>query len=281
MEGERMTMRRFTQVFFILMGAIGTAQAQMQPSAAAAGSEPAPVPGEPATQNPNPVYVPAEGAPPTQVAAPAEVQPLPAQVYYPAPTAPEEPKPGARLHDGFYLRMSFGLGSGTATEDITAPGADYPEIKFSGLTTMFDILIGGSPVPGFVLGGGLVGHSIMNPTVKADGVEYDTDDDVSLNLSTLGLFTAIYPDPRSGFNIHGLVGYGVISASNGTSRSTNNPSGFSLMGGVGYDFWVGDQWSLGPDLRLAYAKTSWGGGSGEEDKVSMLVPTLSFTATYH
>lgn len=195
----------------------------------------------------------------------------------------ETRRPGARLHDGFYLRMSFGIGSGSATDTEQYSGVSNPDFKFSGTAIMLDILIGGSPVPGFVLGGGLVTHQILSPTVKQNGqtVPTVTGSSVSLDLNTIGLFTAIYPDPSSGFNFHALVGYGVISYNYGdNTTSTNNPSGLSLMGGVGYDFWVSDQWSIGPDLRVAYAKTSYSVG-GDEVKISMLVPTLSFTATYH
>jgi hypothetical protein len=176
--------------------------------------------------------------------------------------------------------MSFGIGSGSATDTLQLNGVTQPDLKFSGTAIMLDILIGGSPVPGFVLGGGLVTHQILSPTLKQNGQTATTGGSVSLDLNTIGLFTAIYPDPSSGFNIHALVGYGVISANYGdNTTSSNNPSGLSIMGGVGYDFWVSDQWSIGPDLRVAYAKTSY--SAGYEEKVSMLVPTLSFTATYH
>lgn len=265
-----------TLLFGLVSGLSGSAWAQGAPAQAPSPTATAPAPTT-QEQPPAPVYVPAQGAPATQEAAP----PPPEQAYYAPPPPMETSKPGARLHDGFYLRMSLGLGSGSGTENVTGTGFNYPEIKYTGVAMMFDILIGGSPVPGFVLGGGLVSHRILNPTVKVGGTEVSTNNsDLSLNLTTFGLFAAVYPDPTSGFNIHGLLGYGVVSASNGNDTSTNNPSGLSLMGGVGYDFWVSDQWSLGPDLRLAYAKTTYSAG-GADDKISIFIPTLSFTATYH
>lgn len=269
-----------TLLFSLVFGLSGTAWAQAAPEqgpAPNAAPAPAPTPAAPA-QPPAPVYVPADGAPATQAVEPAQ----PAPAYYAPPPPMETTKPGARLHDGFYLRMSFGIGSGSATETLQTNGASSPDVKFTGTAMMFDLLIGGSPVPGFVLGGGLVGHRILSPKLKVGGVDYGTaNSDVSLDLSTIGLFTAIYPDPTSGFNVHALLGYGVISVSDGNNNtSSNNPSGLSIMGGIGYDFWVGEQWSLGPDLRVAYAKTSYS-VDGSEDKVSMFVPTLSFTATYH
>jgi hypothetical protein len=188
------------------------------------------------------------------------------------------PNPGRHLHDGFYLRMSLGLGPGSATEDLTGS----PQYKWSGTGIMMDLMLGGSPIPGFVLGGAFVFHEISSPTIKSGGQSLDTSGlDVSLNLATIGLFTAIYPDPKSGFNLHALVGYSTVSVSiGGTNYDVGSPSGVSLMGGLGYDFWISDQWSLGPDFRIAYcnAKTTVGTAT---DEMSMFIPTLSFTATYH
>jgi hypothetical protein len=278
-------MRSVAQFLLFASGFIGTARAQAPspaPTGAAASASAnatAPAPQDAAAQLPAPVYAPAEGAPAAQVEQPAPVRP--AAIYYAPPPAPIEPKPGARLHDGFYLRMSLGLGRGSAKMNYPISATNDIELRYSGLAMMFDILIGGSPVPGFVLGGGLVSHSIMNPKIKSGGVEYDTaNNEDSLNLSTFGLFAAIYPDPKSGFNLHALVGYSSISSDNSASIGVHHPDGPSVMGGVGYDFWVGEQWSLGPDVRLAYAHCRSTDGN-EETTVSMFVPTLSFTATYH
>ena len=273
-----MNLRSIASCLLVLPALAGTARAQAPtPPPAVPESDPAPQPAPAGTaQAPAPVYVPAEGAPPTQEAQSA---PVPVQAYYAPPPPPDQPlqQPGARLHDGFYLRLSLGFGAGSATQDYSSS-----EIKYSGTAMMFDIMIGGSPMPGFVLGGALVSHRIMSPSIKLNGTDMGSaDSDASLDMSTIGLFTAVYPDPSSGFNVHALVGYGVISASNGNARTTDNPAGLSLMGGVGYDFWVSEQWSLGPDVRVAYAKTSYTEGDGIEDKISMFVPTVSFTATYH
>jgi hypothetical protein len=195
------------------------------------------------------------------------------------------PDPGRHLHDGFYLRTSLGLGPGKATENM---GPD--QYKWSGTGIMLDVMIGGSPVPGFVLGGALVLHEIANPSLTYNGQSLGTlggaGTDVSLDLTTFGLFAAIYPIPTSGFNLHALVGYSEFSLSiGGSSTSVGNPSGVSFMGGLGYDFWISDNWSIGPDFRIAYCKGKADittiDGVRETDEISMLIPTLSFTATYH
>jgi hypothetical protein len=191
-----------------------------------------------------------------------------------------EPRPDVRLHDGFYLRMSFGVGSGTSTLRFANQEETSPEYKFSGTAAMFDIIIGGSPVPGFVIGGALVSHRILNPKVTYGGDDATLDGEVSANLMTMGLFAALYPDPRSGFNVHALLGYGETSYTLGGLQSVNNPVGLVAMGGLGYDFWIGDQWSLGPDVRIAYAKHSTTSDS-YDIKATDFIPTIAFAATYN
>ena len=231
--------------------------------------QPAPPP-----PTPPPAYTPAPPAYPAPPPPAYSAAPPPNVVYL----RERPPDPGRHLHDGFYLRMSLGLGPGSATENISG----QPQYKWSGTGIMFDLMLGGSPIPGFVLGGAFVFHEISNPTLKSGGQTLDTSGlDYSLNLSTFGIFTAIYPDPRSGFNLHALLGYGEVSVSvAGVTTSVGNPTGVSFMGGLGYDFWVSDQWSLGPDFRIAYCKAKTTADTGS-DEITMFIPTLSFTATYH
>ncbi len=232
---------------------------------------------------PPPAEAPPPGAAAPQTAPPAYTPPPPPAYPPPPPPTvmlmpPKAPDPGRHLHDGFYLRTSLGLGPGKATENITGE----PQYIWSGTALMFDVMIGGSPVPGFVLGGAFVYHGISNPTVKRNGSGLSEDtSDVSLNLATFGLFTAIYPIPTRGFNLHALLGYSQVSVSiGGNTIDRGNPSGPSFMGGVGYDFWISDNWSIGPDFRIAYCKAKYD-SNGTSDEISMLIPTLSFTATYN
>ena len=261
----------------LLVGSLvcGTLTAQAQ--TAANPTTPAPqavAPGTPGPAAPAPPTAPPPTAP--QLAPAPPPAPPPTYVLVPMPR-----DPGARLHDGFYLRMSIGIGPGSGTWTHTDLGLPGDQVKLKGTGAMFDIMIGGSPVPGFVLGGAFVSHHILNPKLTSSGQSSDTFGlDITYDLNTLGLFAAVYPDPKHGFNLHALVGYSEISVSSGNIQSTHNPVGFGIMGGVGYDFWVGDQWSVGPDLRIAYAKGSIDSG-GVKDDGTYFMPTLSFTGTYH
>jgi len=224
-----------------------------------------------------------EAAPPAQEpVAPAEPvyqAPPPQPVYEAPPPAYEQSTvdPSVRHHDGFFLRMSLGVGPGYSTIEVEG----FSEVDIRGVGAMFDIMLGGSPTPGLVLGGMLLSHQLSNLEAEyEDGTTSDVDD-LKLTTAMLGGFVAYYPDPRSGFNLHALVGYGSASFSNQDDEvSTFSPEGLVVGGGLGYDFWVGDQWSLGPDFRVSYFDLK-DSDDDVEAKQSVLVPTLSFTATLH
>jgi hypothetical protein len=185
---------------------------------------------------------------------------------------------GARTHDGFFLRLSAGVGPGWFTEEQEVFG-ESREVEASGPTAMFELLIGGTPAPGLVVGGGLMGHSVINPTLEANGREFETED-TSVGVSQAALFVNYHIDPHAGFCLLGSVGYGVgVVTVEDESRDTDT-DGLVLGFGLGYDFWVGSQWSIGPSFRLTYAALS-----NEEDGLEVsdtfVSPTLGFTATYH
>jgi hypothetical protein len=224
---------------------------------------------------------PASAAPLVQPSVAYAPQPA---VVYVQPARPEParvPKVGVRLHDGLYLRMSIGMGPGRGKYTETLTGFVPDEYKFSGLGAMLDVMLGGSPIPGWVLGGAFVGHTIINPKVKLNNTDVsNVSRSYAYNLSTFGLFTSVYPDPAAGLNFHALVGLGTLSVKTGDVTVTPEPAGPSFMGGVGYEFWIADQWSMGPDFRLAYCR-----GTSKSNVInhegSLIMPTLSFVATLH
>ncbi|GMV16806.1 MAG: autotransporter domain-containing protein [Polyangiaceae bacterium] len=243
----------------------------------------------PDTPPPSPPAPPA-AAPPAQPHAPPPSPPpgyAPAPGYYypAAPPPPPLPPPdarnrGAHEHDGFFLRMGLGFSSMlTKTEGTlgqTQAGGDL-----SGSGGALELLIGGTPARGFVLGGGLVAHTWMNPSYQVGGSS-ERLDDTELGLSFLALFAQLYFDAEGGAYVQALVAaaeetyrYEVA----GDKRETELGGGGFAIGG-GYDFWVGDQWSLGPELRLSWASVKHESeGAVTRHKTTAL--TLSFTATLH
>jgi opacity protein-like surface antigen len=184
-----------------------------------------------------------------------------------------------RTHDGFFFQGSLGFGPGWLTETYDDDAFLFDEISFSGLTVHPEILIGGTLAPGLVLGGALTGHSMVNPTAEVDGQEAETED-TTVNFSQLSAFVHYYPSPAQGLYLHGSLGVVGASITVDDDTTESDAVGFTLGAGVGYDFWIANEWSLGPQFRFTYAHLS-----GEEEEVeftdSFISPTLSLSVTYH
>jgi opacity protein-like surface antigen len=178
-------------------------------------------------------------------------------------------------HDGFYLRAALGLGY---LQD-TASATGGSEAKFKGGGVAGEFLLGGTPAPGLVVGGGFQSASFPDPKFESRG--YSGTLSGALNVSTFGPFVDYYLDPRGGFHIQGFVGYGILSAKNTDgSESTKNPSGLAISAGVGQDWFVSDSWSIGVLGRLQYLNAKYSVGSAEVTH-SVLVPAVLASFTYH
>jgi hypothetical protein len=119
-----------------------------------------------------------------------------------------------------------------ATE-YTDFGSKY---EFSGSHVEFAASLGGSPTPGLVLG-----VSFANQRAFADP---------GTTVYVLSLITSIYPWPRLGFHVDGSLGVGLMYPDEQTTNSSQ--SGALIGAGGGYDFWLGDQTSLGAGARIGH-----------------------------
>ncbi|MEZ4220962.1 MAG: autotransporter domain-containing protein [Polyangiaceae bacterium] len=190
---------------------------------------------------------------------------------------PAAPPSDVHNHDGFYLNL--GLNFGYSMVSWSVDGAGSLDQDLSGLSSGFDLLIGGTPVPGLVIGGGLIGVRTSDPKIKTGSVE--TTADGTMLLAGLSLFGQYYFDPAEGFFLQGQLGYAVLDFvnSNGSSGG-NDPTGFLVGVGAGYDFWIGEQWSVGPVARFLYASTSVEAGAAKATQ-SYLYPSLGVAFTLH
>ncbi len=260
-------------------------------------------PVEPAVETPAPVEAP-PATPPPAAPPPAAPPPAPPPGYVPPaygqpgsppPPAygppPQHPPPaampapqGVRLHDSFYLRMGLGVGYGNVKSKGSAGGSDL-EITFKGFGPVYELLLGGTPGGGFVIGGGFVGQDISNPeievTIDSGGSASGNAPDSALGVGVVGPFVDWFIDPTAGAHVGLLGGIGLIGVQDEKGDSAQG-FGAALFGG--YDFWVGDQWSLGPEARIVYVNASRDSGTGplsssfDDNALSF---QLLFSALYH
>jgi len=219
-----------------------------------------------------------EAAPAAAPLVAPDAGPPPGVAYVPAEQLADET---VHNHDGFFLRMDLGIGSSWYTEKNS--GTELGTA--TGITGMFALRLGGTIFPGFVLGGGIVGNSMVNPTYKdARTGNSSKDSNVSIGLSELQLFALYYPNPKGGFHVMGSCGYGSLSVTvNGVQYNTSL-KGLVVGGGVGYDFWVSPQWSLGPSLVLTHgimSATETSTAGNVDFSATFTAPVVAFTATYH
>lgn len=246
------------------------------PSAGATGSFPleAPPPSPaPTSESTAPVAsgAPANEPPPPVVSA-APVNEPPAARTEPPPDMSEgwydrsEPgssddpavrrKKGVREHDGLYLRLSLDAG-------YLSAGVDSREdFRVRGPAIGIDLMIGGTPARGFVVGGGYVIDIASSPTVATSQEKFRAN--ATLSASTLGVFADWFFDPSGGFHAGALAGY---STSRFTVDEINAEAVATGVGGsvfTGYDAWVADQWTIGVLVRATGSALSSSEGGVEE-----------------
>ncbi len=170
------------------------------------------------------------------------------------------PAPGARRHDGLFLRLGLGP---------SLYHASYVDVSATGVGGTYEFALGGTLGKGVVVGG------MINPKVLAVS---DLDLQVML-LSFAGPFVDYYPDPSKGVHFQGAAGVASASYRNHLSGT------FELMAGAGKEWWVGEQWSVGLLGRLSYLNPRLTFGSSDandtQSKTSLFVLSGLVTFTYH
>ncbi len=212
----------------------------------------------------------------TAAAAAAEGPPPPAEPAGPPivvvehPGMPvEPPAPDAHWHEGFYLQLALGFGG--MVDDFGGPFG-WIDATASGGSGALQLLVGGSLGPGILLGGGVVVEQVVEPSVKVEGVP--VEDDVGVGTFVLvGPFIDWYPSADGGFHVQGMAGGARLQIEDSSGeRQDHQPLGGGVSLGAGYDWWIGDEWSLGVLGRIS-------GGTLGDEGVTHRVGAVSVLAT--
>ena len=184
--------------------------------------------------------------------------------------APEPPQSRSfRVHDGFYLRGNVGFGwHHAAFEDDTPLNLDISATSFD---MGFDLMIGGTPSPGFTIGGALMFNALFAADFEQRGRSAGTRD---LGVVILGPFIDAFPNKKKGWHLGGAVG--IVGVQDREAERELNGFGAAVWGG--HDFWVADEFSIGPFVRFAGTLTRDKEGSdtvkGETQSITFLVSGL-------
>lgn len=213
------------------------------------------------------------------------------------PASPPPRKAGERYHDGLYLRFGLGYGhlfaensgatrcrssAGSSTCGEAMPGST---LKGDGLAANL-LMIGATPFPGFVVGGGMFVNGLANPTVEVSGKSHDFKGKAA--LLWVGPFVDGFPDPEAGYHVGGGVGYADLNpkpddwpdetkpAPAGSWQSEFCPKdaqdcryplfveGMGYLVFAGYDAFIAREWSLGgyAQLMIFGSDQNYGSTSG-------------------
>jgi hypothetical protein len=203
---------------------------------------------------------------------------------------------GVRSHDGLYVRLGGGLGYlSDAAESENRPVLGRVEGTIAGVAGVTELAVGGSPTPGLVIGGGVFSAWVFSPTtsdtswvtplgtVRTEDFDFDT-----ISFHVVGPLVDYYPAPSSGFHVQGAIGLGLLSAGDASGEQSGQSlifsqtaTGVGFMLGIGYEWWVADQWGIGALGRLTVAPMNGDDDNETEWKHTAFAPALLFTATFN
>jgi hypothetical protein len=177
--------------------------------------------------------------------------------------------------------MSIGGGAIVTEREYDNSGFSNSTIRGGGLA--IDFLLGGTPTPGFVIGGGFLSNGMDNPSNETTAEKRDTE--WTVTTSVVGPFVDGFPDPEGGFHLGGMLGLANLIVQDDDDLGDEQTGGFGAALWAGYGGWVGSEWSLGGMLRLTGATTrrefELDDGSDVVEELRVGTFTILFTALYH
>jgi hypothetical protein len=197
---------------------------------------------------------------------------------------------GAYEHDGFYLRTAAGIGAynesfrAESTPRYGGESGGYAD----GFATMGEIAVGYAVKPGFIVGGSLFAMDVSRASFEPnDGVTVPNEvTPKRRELTLVGPFVDWYPNARRGLHFQGSAGFAVLAEPWKHRDSSHEPAYVAIGGGatlgVGYDWFVSEQWSLGVMAHIAGAIVT---GTDDNDvrfyHAVGTSPSLLLAATYN
>ncbi len=211
-----------------------------------------------------PVTSPAPSEPPTYPPTPYYPQPAPAEVegtvpvtdaqlYAAGPVISGRParlnSPGAREHEGFFLRLALGAGAGFARYRESVDGQRTETVQTGGLAGQLEIAVGGRVVGNLIVHGNLLVGGVGDANKTVSGVK-DASNKIGGSLGLIGGGVTYYFMPYNAY-VSGMIGAGSMDETRDDQLSVESGPGLggSLM--PGKEWWVGQraEWGMGAALR--------------------------------
>lgn len=180
---------------------------------------------------------------------------------------------GAARHDaGIFVRPQIGFGYSSA--EVNSGGTTQ---TVTGLSTAFGLSVGGVVTEGLVLHGTLTASSLPDAQVEG-GDPITVEQTRNFNVTSLG-FGVTYYTPENLWFSAGVAPHVMTLSTKQTGCTTDctedtstEDFGLGLRAGLGYEWWVSDEWAIGLGVE---------GFSAQGPDVSTYGMATLFTATFN
>ena len=186
----------------------------------------------------------------------------------------------AERHDGFYLRMTAGGGTGRILHRLQITTSAKTEAHSGEYIGTY---VGMNLMAGVTVGSGLVLGALVSQFRMSDADKKDTDQTIehpdgaeygNISFGQLAFMADWFPTEDGGTHLGGLFGIGATGMQRTDGEEIYGMT-FGLFGG--YDFWVSDQWSVGPMLEMTGTSVD----EGDDSLVDARMLTVSLSGLYH
>jgi hypothetical protein len=183
--------------------------------------------------------------------------------------------PGARAHDGFFLRFLAGGGPGQLVVDDVLGSEMTLKSNAGGV---FHFQIGGAVKENLILFADLGGFAMTDPDLEYAGSTASSND-LDVTASGIGGGVSYYFMPANVY-VSGSV-LASVNSMTFDGEDSESEWGPSLFLSVGKEWWVGNRWGLGVAalLELGRTKDKRDPTTSEQPDITTRMFGLAFSAT--
>jgi hypothetical protein len=159
---------------------------------------------------------------------------------------------GSRTHDGFFLRLTLGVGAGVAGYRERVDGQHAADVDVRGLSGLFGVSVGGAVIENLILHGDFQVAAFGSNEREVNGTP-DASNKIDGSLGLLGGGATYYFMPTNAY-VTLIFGVSAYSEERDLEDAIKSDLGFGMSTLVGKEWWVGrsGEWGLGGALRGSY-----------------------------
>jgi hypothetical protein len=158
-----------------------------------------------------------------------------------------------RVHQGLYLGFQTGPAYFSASSEWENGSNGRPGTReFSGPSLGFSFALGGTLAKRIALAGLITLEPVLSLSAKDENGDSLDVENVSFFLRGEGLLLDYYVSPTGGLHMLAALGLAQLDVDRG-GDDPEDPTGSFWTLGVGYDWWAGDQTSVGVMARVSNA----------------------------